>query len=85
MVHLVKKKTIYSQVRQLTPRNIASFRNLLIMADYSTVLTTADVNEADDHFIIIYKSLFEISYSVKLMKVKKKNTLNENHGLLRAY
>ncbi len=41
------------------------------MADYSTVLSTADVNEGYDNFIIIYKSLFEISCPVKHMKVKK--------------
>ena len=42
------------------------------MADYSTVLSTADVNEAYDNFIIIYKSHFEISCPVQHMKVKKK-------------
>ena len=72
MVHLVPKNPIYRQVQQLTPRNIASFRNLLHMADYSTVLSTADVNEAYDNFMIIYKSLFEIYNPVKHMKVIKK-------------
>ena len=42
------------------------------MADYLTVLSTADVNEAYDNFMIIYKSLFEISCQVKHMKVKRK-------------
>ena len=43
------------------------------MADYSTVLSTADVNEAYDNFMIIYTSLFEISCPVKqVMKVKRK-------------
>ena len=41
------------------------------MADFSTVLSTADVNEAYDNFMIIYKSLFELSCPVKHVKVKK--------------
>ena len=42
------------------------------MADFSTVLSTADVNETYDNFMIIYKSLFELSCPVKHVKVKKK-------------
>ena len=42
------------------------------MADFSTVLSTVDVNEAYDNFMIVYKSLFELSCPVKHMKVKKK-------------
>ena len=41
------------------------------MADFSTVLSTADVNEAYDNLMIIYKSLFELSCPVKHVKVKK--------------
>ena len=37
-------QSVVRQVRQLTPRNIASFRNLLDMVDYSTVLSTAYAN-----------------------------------------
>ena len=51
-------KSVYRQERQLNQRNIASFRNQLHMADFLTVLSTADVNEAYDNFMIIYKSLF---------------------------
>ena len=60
------QKSVYRQVRQLTPQNIASFRNLLDMADYSTVLSTADANEAYDNFMIIYTLLFEISFQLNL-------------------
>ena len=35
------------------------------------MLSTADVNEAYDNFMIIYKSLFELSCPVKHVKVKK--------------
>ena len=47
------------------------------MADYSTVLSTADVNEAHDNFMIIYKSLFELSCPVKHVKVKKNDIKRE--------
>ena len=67
----------------MNPRNIASFRNQLHMADFSTVLSTADVNEAYDNFMIIYKSFFELSCPVKHVKVKK-NILNESLGLFRV-
>ena len=40
------------------------------MADFSTVLSAADANEAYDNFMIIYKSLFELSCPVKDVKVK---------------
>ena len=59
------QKPVYRQVRQLNQRNIASFRNQLHKADFSTVLATADVNEAYDNVMIIYKSRFEISCPVK--------------------
>ena len=42
------------------------------MADFSNVLSTADVNDAYENFMIIYKSLFELSCPVKHVKVKKK-------------
>ena len=42
------------------------------MADFSTVISTADVNEAYDNFMIIYKSLFELCCPVKHGKVKTK-------------
>ena len=45
---------------------------MLHIVDYSTVLSIADVNEVYDNFMIIYKSLFEISCPVKHMKVKRK-------------
>ena len=50
---------------------------MLHMADYSTVLSTADVNEAYDNFMIIYTSLLEISSPVKHMKVKRKHIKRE--------
>ena len=65
MVHLVPKNQYIGKVRQLNQRNIASFRNQLHKADFSTVLATADVNEAYDNVMIIYKSRFEISCPVK--------------------
>ena len=40
------------------------------MADFSAVLSTADVKEAYDNFMIIYKLLFELSCPVKHVKVK---------------
>ena len=49
------------------------------MADFATVLSIADVNEAYDTVMIIYKSLFEQSCPVKHVKFKK-NILNENLG-----
>ena len=73
------------KVRQLNPRNIATFINQLPMTDFSTVLYTADVNEAYDNVMIIYKSLFELSCPVKHVKVKTKLILNENLGLFRVY
>ena len=36
------------------------------------MLSTADVNEAYDNFMIIYKSLFETSCQVKHMKAMRK-------------
>ena len=47
------------------------------MADFSTALSTADVNEAYDNFMIIYKSLFELSCPMKHVKVKKKYSKRE--------
>ena len=40
--------------------------------DYSTVLSTANGNEAYDNFVITDKSPFEITCPVKHVKVKRK-------------
>ena len=65
------QKTVYRQVRQLNPRHIASFSNQLHKADSSTVYSVADVSEAHDNFMIIYKSLFALSSPDKNVKIKK--------------
>ena len=56
-VHNIK----YKQTRQLNECNILKFRNLLARADYTSVLSAIDPNEAYNNSMQIYKSLFEIS------------------------
>ena len=65
-VHNIK----YKQTRQLNEYNILKFRNLLAKADYTSVLSAIDPNEAYNNFMQIYKSLFEISCPVKTTKIK---------------
>ena len=67
-VHNIK----YKQTRQLNEYNILKFRNLLAKADYTSVLSAIDPNEAYNNFMQIYKSLFEISCPVKTTKINKK-------------
>ena len=62
----------YKQTRQLNECNILKFRNLLARADYTSVLSAIDPNEAYTNFMQIYKSLFEISCPVKTTKINKK-------------
>ena len=62
----------YKQTRQLNEYNILKFRNLLAKADYTSVLSAIDPNEAYNNFMQIYKSLFEISCPVKTTKINKK-------------
>ena len=58
----------YKQTRQLNDCNILKFRNILAKADYTSVLSAIDPNEACNNFMQIYKSLFEISCPVKTTK-----------------
>ena len=67
-VHNIK----YKQTRQLNECNILKFRNLLAKADYTSVLSAIDPNEAYNNFMQIYKSLFEISCPVKTTKINNK-------------
>ena len=64
-VHNIK----YKQTRQL---NILKFKTLLTKADYTSVLSAIDSNEAYNNFMQIYKSLFEISCPVKTTKINIK-------------
>ena len=49
-----------------------TFRNLLARADYSSVLSTTATNEAYDNFMLIYKSLYEISCPIKTIRGTRK-------------
>ena len=71
MVHLLKK-SICNQIRQLKITNILTFRNLLARADYSSVLSTTEANEAYDNFMLIYKSLYKISCPIKTIRGTRK-------------
>ena len=66
---IIKKN---KQTRQLNEYNILKFRNLLAKADYTSVLSAIDPNEAYNNVMQIYKSLFEISCPVKTTKINKK-------------
>ena len=57
---------------QLKNNNISTFRRLLKSADYSSVLSTTDANEAYDKFMNICKSLLEISCRVKMITLHRK-------------
>ena len=52
--------------------NISTFRRLLKTADYSSVFSTTDANEAYYKFMNVYKSLLEISCPVKIIKLHRK-------------
>ena len=58
------QNSVCRQARQLN-------QETLRVADFSTALSTPDVNEAGDNFMITYNSLFELSCPAKHVKIKK--------------
>ena len=58
----------YKQTRQVNECNILKFRNLVAKADYTSVLSAIDQNEAYNNVMQIYKLLFEISCPLKTTK-----------------